>query len=214
MNELYTFFSCPWSQVAKIALYEAGIEFKSTVSKFNNAPSKVLDVCTRGDNPVLFEHDGTAHVGIYAIRSFIERITVNKFSYSNHPEIHRLLFLLDHAFMFEVMRLVYYPKITGERISTIDIQRGYKNLQTHLNHLNWLASKDYFLAGKKISWVDITATAFILCLDYLNMIEWPNVLHLKILYVKMKSRKSVSAVIESFKIIGYKPPLHYNQLDY
>lgn len=213
MNHLYTYLSCPFSQVIRIALTEANIDFEHIISKFNNIPKQVLDVCSRGDSPVLF-HNETAYVGIYAIRNLIDNITLNKFTHQNHPEIYRLLFLIEHYFTFEVMYPIYYSKILSKKISASEIQEGYKNLNIHLNHLNWLSSKDYFLYGRKISWVDIVATGFILCLDYLSLIKWHEYPSLKSWYMKIKSRKSVILTIRDFRIIGYKPPMHYLELDF
>lgn len=212
---LHTFMSCPLSQIVKIAIYEANIKCENTIyNKIGNPDDKILEICSRGDNPVLFI-DNIAHVGLYAIRNSVDKIMINKFSQKDNPEIYRLLFLLESSFLIEVMRPLYYSKVLSEyRASTIDIQNGHKNLRTHLNHLNWLASHDYFLVGRSMSWVDIVASAFILCLDYINLIKWQEFSNLKMWYMKMKSRKSVISTIKSFKIVGYKSPSHYLDLDF
>ena len=87
------------------------------------------------------------------------------------------------------------------------------NLRYHLKYLNFLADQRDWLAGDQFSFADMAAAAHLSAIDYLGEISWADAPCAKSWYSRVKSRRSLRAILAD-KLPGQPPPPHYADLDF
>ena len=210
-SSLYTFESCLSSQIVMIALNDVGIEFEQKIEKLSS--QFMVEHSVRGDKPVLIS-SSIPYVGIYSIRDHIEKLSYNKLSLRCNPQVSKLLLMFEYDFDIEVIHILYTLKVRGIQTNISSIRDAHRNLVAYLKYIEWLASSHYFLAGKSISWVDISVFARLMGLDYFSSISWTEYPNIKEWYMKMKSMSSIMKVVNKFKVPGEIPPNHFFKLDF
>ena len=93
------------------------------------------------------------------------------------------------------------------------IRAGQSNLRHHLDYIAWLAARRNWLAGDDFSLADIAAAAHLSTLDFLDDIRWADHDEVKLWYQRVKSRPSFRPLLAD-RIIGFRAPVHYADLDF
>lgn len=93
------------------------------------------------------------------------------------------------------------------------INEGIEYLKKYLTYFEQLF-QDYHWANKfQFSVADISLFTQLMCLDYCGQVPWLKVPEIKKWYMKLKHRKEAQILLAEH--IGvFKPPEHYNKLDF
>ena len=88
-----------------------------------------------------------------------------------------------------------------------------KNLDLHINYIEYLLSKHRWLASEIFTIADIASATQLSILDYLGYIDWNKYIKLREWYRIIKSKKGFRRILFD-KIPGYKPSRYYSELDF
>lgn len=112
----------------------------------------------------------------------------------------------------EKVRPVYERRNIGP--ANTDVLRAIRaNLGYQLGYIGLLSDQRSWLAGETMSFADLLAAAHISIADYLGEINWEAYPAVRDWYQRVKSRKSVRALLHD-RIAGLTPPKHYYDLDF
>lgn len=93
------------------------------------------------------------------------------------------------------------------------LRAAQANLRYQMSYLGLLADQRRWIAGDVMSFADIAAAAHVSVADFLGEIAWQAYPHAKTWYMRIKSRKSMRALLAD-KVPGLHPPPHYADLDF
>jgi len=82
-----------------------------------------------------------------------------------------------------------------------------------LDYIGFLCKRRKWLAGDTLSYADISAAAQLSTLDYFNDVPWEHNSDTKEWYALVKSRPSFQPLLKD-RVPGFKPPIHYDNLDF
>ena len=88
-----------------------------------------------------------------------------------------------------------------------------KNLDLHINYIEYLLSKHRWLASEIFTIADIASATQLSILDYLGYIDWNKYIKLREWYRIKKKKKGFRRILFD-KIPGYKPSRYYSELDF
>lgn len=222
MPILYHHWLSPAARFIRVLLLEKRIDFTLRLEKEWERRPAFLALNPAGEVPVLVMDDGNTYSGVMAIAEYIEEIV---------PE--PPLLIGDADARYEARRLVgwFHTKLGSEVSRHLVSEKLFKrflgigepdseaircashNLKTHLKYISHLTERRHYLAGAQFTMADAAAAAHISVIDYFGDIhfdEWPQV---KEWYVRVKSRRSIRALLED-RITGLRPPAHYQDLDF
>ncbi len=133
-------------------------------------------------------------------------------------EVRRLINWFCNKFFNEVMQYLYIEKVI-KRVSqkgcpdTNLIRAGKKNLEYHMQYLEYVLTQHNWLAGSYFSWADCFAASQLSVLDYMGDVKWDSFPETKSWYSKIKSRPSFRALLQD-TLPGMMPSIHYANLDF
>lgn len=93
------------------------------------------------------------------------------------------------------------------------LRAAQANLRYQMSYLGLIADQRRWLGGDVMSFADIAAAAHVSVADFLGEIAWASYPHAKDWYARIKSRKSMRALLAD-KVPGLSPPPHYKDLDF
>lgn len=93
------------------------------------------------------------------------------------------------------------------------IRAARANVRQHLKYTNWLAATRDWLAGPRLSYADVAASATLSILDYMGEIEWREFEAARDWYSRMKSRPSFRPLLAE-RVRGLAPASHYSDIDF
>ena len=231
MNRLTHFPLCPHSRSIRAVLAELQLEHESEVELPWAWRREFLAKNPAGNLPVLELENHMVLCGTYPITEYLSE------AYPTHPVDGRSvpLFPGDIEARAEIRRLVdwfhlkchneatrdllhekYYGRAASERGHTPNSEvliASTQNLKQHLRYIGFLADYRSWLAGDEMSFADLAAAAHISCLDYLGVVSWDDYPATKAWYVRIKSRRSFSSILED-RIPGLAPPPYYADPDF
>lgn len=222
MPVLYHHWLSPAARFIRVLLTEKRIDFTLRIEKEWERRPQFLALNPAGEVPVLVMDDGKAYSGVMAIAEFLEEIV---------PEPPLLLGDADER--YEARRLVgwFHTKLGSEVTRHLVQEMLYKrffgigepdshaircavhNLKTHLKYVSFLAERRHYLAGEQFTVADAAAAAHLSVADYFGNIYWQEWPQVKEWYMRVKSRRSVRALLTD-KINGLPPAPHYSELDF
>ena len=231
MHTLTHFRLCPFSRSIRIALSELGLEAAFVEERPWEGRPQFLAMNPAGELPILELSGGPMLCGAYAISEYLrdqpgedaDLTTVVLFpgTADEQAEVRRLVDWFHRKFDREVTREILHEKVyarlrTGGEAHTPDaeIMRAIRaNLRYHLKYLDFLADQRRWLAGDELSFADMAAAAHLSAIDYLGEVTWADYPLAKAWYARIKSRRSMRAVLTD-KLPGHPPPAHYANLDF
>ena len=183
-----------------------------------------LSLNPAGDVPVLVTEDGLVVSAGPVIAEYIEETEPGSHAdllWGEPPmraEIRRLVHWFEYKFNREVggpllaERVIKRFSGSGD-ISASVVRAALKNLQIHMDYIDWLSEQGNWLVGTKLSLADLAAAAHLSVLDFLGDIDWERHPEAKIWYSKMKSRPSFRELLGD-QVAGLVPPSHYSDMDF
>lgn len=221
MYTLYHFPLCPFSRLTRVMLVEKQVSFKLTIEKAWERSEFLASLNPALELPVLIV-EGKPISSIYAICEYLEvAYSSNSFfpgSNLVNAEIRRLFYWFNSKFYNEVTKYLFDEKVVshycgGQSPRSNFIRAAKTNLNYHLDYIEFLLKKRKWLAGDNLSLADLSAATQISTLDYLGDLIWDKHDLTKEWYAVLKSRPSFRPLL-SDRIMGFTPPVHYQNLDF
>jgi glutathione S-transferase len=219
---LYHFAPCPLSRAVRIALKEKDQAFATREVKPWLEEEALLLVNPAGTTPVLIVNDDTPVQGFYPVIEFLEELDLEPKLILGSPadkaKIRSVICWFAEKFYREVTEYLLFEKIIrrlslkGSPNSTAIIT-AKKNLEYHLDYLNYLLSNNSYLTGETITMADLVAAAQLSIIDLLGDIAWDKVGKVKGWYALIKSRPSFQSILKD-GIQGLVIPKHYLDPDF
>lgn len=223
MHVLYHTPLSPACRKIRLMLKEKSISFQLKQEDYWQRRMEFFVLNPAGEVPVLMvEKVLQPIVGAYAICEYLDEKFPEVQFYGNTPEeraeVRRIVEWFDVKFEREVSQNILFEKVFkrvmgyGEPSSEA-IRAGKSNLRFHLDYIAHLLSNRNWLAGEYLTMADITAAAYISCLDYLGEIDWDYKEPVKEWYSLIKSRPAFREILDD-KVHGFTPPDCYKDLDF
>ncbi len=212
---------CPYSRKVRLMLREMELVAElEEIEPWKRDPA-FLAVNPAAEVPVLLDDD-RAIVDSQVICEYIDEThqdrTLIGRTAPERAEIRRLVFWFDSKFDREVTDLLWREKLLARlkrsgTPSSEAVRAGSANIRHHLQYIGYLFETRRWLAGDDLSLADLTAAAHLSVIDYLGDVPWDENEAAKTWYAKIKSRPSFRPLLMD-RIVGFKPPLHYDDLDF
>mgnify|MGYP001334204127 FL=1 len=210
------------SRIARLILLEKNISFSLQVELTWERRNEFLALNPACTVPVAVDENNNIFVGVYVLAEYLEDISDKMLLIGEDPlersEVRRLSEWFRINFYNEVGKNIIYEKIFKKLEgkggpSPSSLRAGRTNIKSHLSYIEWLVGRRDWLAGRYISLADLTAAAYLSCIDYLNEVPWKDYPLAREWYARMKSRPSFRPLLNDF-LPGVPPPLHYTDLDF
>ena len=218
---LYHLPLCPFSRKVRVALREKGLAAELVETQPWNIGEEFLALNPAGEVPVLADGE-RAVCDSQAIAEYLEeaypQTSLLGRTLDERCEIRRLVAWFDAKFAREVTDLLWREKLVkrwkrqGFPRSEA-LREGTRNIRWHLAYIEHLYQSRRWLAGDDLSLADIAAAAHLSVLDYLGDVPWGEFQGARDWYAKMKSRPSFRPLLMD-RLIGLKPPAHYDDPDF
>ncbi|RMB01406.1 glutathione S-transferase family protein [Eilatimonas milleporae] len=222
MATLYHHWLSPAARFVRVLVMEKRLDVTLRLEKEWERRQAFLALNPAGEVPVLVMDDGSAYSGALAIAEYLEDTIAEPALMPENPdgryEVRRLLGWFHTKLGTEVTRLIVSEKLfkrflgMGEPDSD-SVRCAAQNLKTHLRYIGHLASRRHYLAGPVFTMADAAAAAHISVADYFGDIAWDAWPDAKDWYMRVKSRRSIRALLAD-RIPGLVPPPHYGDPDF
>lgn len=222
MSKLYHYWLCPFSRKIRLILGEKKAETELIIEKPWDCRMAFLEMNPEGWPPVFIDEDGTITAGSYAISEYLDEVHFDSrlmgLNSRERAETRRLVAWFDVKFFNEVTRNLLYEKHFKRRMGeglpdTTAIRAGHAHIHDHLEYIEWLVNRRYWLAGETLSMADLTAAAHLSCLDYLGDVPWDKHPVAKEWYARLKCRPSFRPLLQD-SVPALQPAAHYTDLDF
>lgn len=211
----------PFCRKIRVALREKGLAAELVEEQPWEQKEAFVALNPAGETPVLVDDD-LVICDSQAIADYLEEAypepTLYGQSLEQRNETRRLVAWFDSKFCREVTDLLWREKLL-KRLrrsgtpSSDAMRQGAANIREHLAYIAWLFEDRRWLAGDSLTMADITAAAHLSVLDYLGDVPWDKAPGARDWYAKIKSRPSFRPILQD-RLVGLKPPLHYDDLDF
>jgi glutathione S-transferase len=221
MMRLHHFPLCPFSRKVRVALREKELVAELEEEQPWDGDPSFLELNPAGEVPVLLDDD-LVIVDSSAITEYLEEAypqhTLLGSSLEQRAETRRLVAWFDVKLNREVTDLLWRQKLLNrvKRAGTPSseaLRAGMANIRLHLDYIGFLYERGNWLAGEELTLADIAAAAHLSVLDYLGDVPWDRHPEAKDWYAKIKSRPSFRPLLQD-RLTGFKPPAHYDDLDF
>jgi glutathione S-transferase len=211
----------PFCRKIRIALREKGLAAELVEEQPWEQREEFLRLNPAGETPVL-EDDDLVICDSQAIADYLEEAhpepTLYGRSLEQRNETRRLVAWFDSKFCREVTDLLWREKLLKRLArrgtpSSDALRQGAANIRWHLQYIAWLFEDRRWLAGEELTMADIAAAAHLSVLDYLGDVPWETAPGARDWYAKIKSRPSFRPLLQD-RLVGLKPPVHYDDLDF
>ena len=222
MRTLYHTPLSPFCRKVRLLLGEKKLEFNLIEEPVWERRKDFFRLNPAGEVPVMIDETGVILSSSYAICEYIEE------SYPGYnclgttalerSEVRRMVSWFDVKFYQEVAQPILFEKVFrrlmryGEPDSEI-LREGKRNILYHLDYIGHLVSERRWLGGDFLSLADMTAAAHLSVLDYLGDVPWEHHARVKEWYAPIKSRPAFRPMLAD-RVRGFKPPAHYDDLDF
>jgi len=225
MYTLYHHILCPFSRKIRFLLAQKGIHFELIKENFWERRREFIAINVMGSVPVLFDNNNHYVIsGSSVIAEYIEEKHDDSHNYFGdsllkRAESRRIQMWFDEKFYNEVSKHIlkeryfncFFTNKSSPSPEIISIAK--RNLNIHLNYLEFLLENRKYLAGDQISIGDFSAAGHISALDYFGDINWQNRDSIKEWYAVVKSQKGFVEILKD-RISVIKPSEHYSKLDF
>lgn len=211
----------PYCRKIRIALREKELAAELVEVRPWERDDAFLALNPAAEAPVLVDQ-GLVVCDSQAIADYLEdgypETTLYGRSLEQRNETRRLVAWFDSKFNREVTDLLWREKLL-KRLrragtpSSEALRAGAANIRGHLGYIAWLFESRRWLAGDELSMADIAAAAHLSVLDYMGDVPWDSAPGAREWYAKIKSRPSFRPILAD-RLVGMKPPPHYDDLDF
>jgi len=218
---LYHFPLSPFSRKIRLILAEKKLDFELVEEKYWERRREFIAMNPASQVPVLFENDKYIADSI-AVSEYLDeeytKIRLIGDSIEKRYEVRRIANWFNNKFYYEVSKYIVDERVikflnnSGEPNSNA-LRAAKSNIKYHLDYIEFLVSNRKWLAGEEFSLADITAAAHLSVLDFLGEVPWEYNENAKHWYSLIKSRPSFRPLL-SDKVLGFKPPPYYKNLDF
>ena len=212
----------PFCRKIRIQLKEKELDFSLVEEKPWERRDHLIALNPACEVPILQEEGKPPLAESFAISEYLEETHQERnligATTLERAEVRRLECWFDLKFNQEVTRNLLYEKYfkrqsgNGEPYSDA-IRAGKTNILYHLDYIGFLTQQRNWLAGDRLSLADIAAAAHLSSLDYFGDVPWEHNKDAKEWYALMKSRPSFREILQDH-IPGFRPPSHYDDLDF
>lgn len=221
MRLLFHYPLSPSSRLIRIFMKEKDLDFELINENFWERRPEFLKISPSSQVPALID-DEIKILDVMAMCEFLEETNPSKSMISGNAaqkaEIRSVANWFNNKFYYEVTRYILEEKVlkflrnSGEPNSEA-IRAGKTNLEYHMKYIEFLIKSRSWLGGDVFSLADISAAAQLSVIDYLGDVPWENNEAVKEWYSIVKSRPSFRPIL-SDRIVSFKPPKHYSDLDF
>lgn len=211
----------PQSRKIRLIMAEKKMLFVLKEEEPWNVSQEILNINPSGELPILV-FDGNVISGNYAITEYLEesnpQYKLLPEDIKEKAEVRRIMEWFDTKFYNEVYKYIVAEKIIKrfqykQAPNSKILKAGLNNLKFHMEYVDYLADRNNYIAGKKLSLADLTVAAHLSIIDYLGDISWNDYKNAKIWYAKIKSRPSFKDILKE-NIRGILPSKSYADLDF
>lgn len=218
------------SRAIRLLLAEYDVPFTLEEERVFEARDAFLDLNPAGTLPVLVAEGQRPVIGATPIAEFIDE-TIGTMqrdrrlypeSAASRAEMRRLvdwaLLKLEDDVTGPVVHERYTKRVLpsaqgGGAPDSASLRRARTAVDFHLRYFAWLAENRDWLAGRSMTFADVSAAAAFSVLDYLGEIEWNNQGDLRDWYARLKSRPSFRPLLAD-RLRNMPPVSHYVDLDF
>ncbi len=221
MLRLYHQPLCPFSRKIRLVLREKNLAAELVeVEPWERDPD-FLRLNPAAEVPVLVDGDlvvaDSAAIADHLNETHAEPELVGR-DRQRRNEVRRLVAWFDVKFRREVTDLLWGEKLLRRlkrngTPSSEALRAGAANIRGHLAYIGYLYEDRRWLAGDDLSLADLAAAAHLSVLDYLGDVPWEASAGARDWYAKVKSRPSFRPLLMD-RLVGLKPPVHYDDLDF
>lgn len=223
MWQLYQYPLCPFSRKVRFALAEKAVPHELVRELPWDRRDEFIDLNPAGQTPVLVAPNGGATlIDSSAICEYFEETVERTPLLGSGPidraETRRLVAWFDQKFYAEVGVLLLQERMYKRLVQRTSpdanlLRQAGRNVETHLDYIEYLLDHRRWLGGSTFSLADIAAAAHLSVADYLNGVDWTGHGEAKQWYSAIKSRPTFRPML-SEKMEGLAPPPHYDKLDF
>lgn len=219
--KLYHQTLCPYSRKIRLALREKNLVCELIDTRPWERLDTFMDINAAGEVPVLVDGDRTVCDSL-VIGAYLEETCPDPPLFGrtleDRIEIYRLVAWFDSKFAREVTDLLWRERVirTWKRDGwpRSELMRSAaERIRFHLAYIDYLFESRKWLAGNEMSMADLAAAGHLSVLDYLGDVPWDRAQGARDWYAKMKSRPSMRTILLE-RVIGMKPPEHYDDPDF
>ena len=223
MRILYHWPLCGASRSVRLFLAEKKLDYTRIVEPFWKKREEFCELNPRSQVPVLVEENGAVLCYGPVICAYLEEAYPGPVSYFGHTpqaraQTRSLCALLEGDFYRDVIHKIVFEKTLKKHfglgyLDSTRVREGTKELGEYLDYFSFLVGRRHWLAGEDYSLADMTAAAYLSCLDYLGHVPWEDYPEMKDWYARMKSRPSMRSLLED-RLPGLSPSPHYSDPDF
>jgi len=221
MLRLYHQPLCPFSRKIRLVLREKNLAAEVVeVEPWQRDPD-FLRLNPAAEVPVLVDDElvvaDSSAIADYLNETHGEPELIGR-SPAQRNEVRRLVAWFDVKFRRDVTDLLWGEKLMRRlkrngTPSSEALRAGAANIRGHLAYIGYLYEDRRWLAGDDLSLADLAAAAHLSVLDYLGDVPWDASAGARDWYAKVKSRPSFRPLLMD-RMVGLKPPVHYDDLDF
>lgn len=223
MWQLFQYPLCPFSRKVRFALAEKAVPHELVRELPWERRDEFIDLNPAGQTPVLVAPNGGAVlIDSSAICEYVEETVERTPLLGSGPidraETRRLVAWFDQKFYAEVGVLLLQERMYKRLVQRASpdatlLRQAGRNVEAHLDYIEYLLDHRRWLAGSTFSLADIAAAAHLSVADYLNGVDWTGHGEAKQWYSAIKSRPTFRPMLAE-KMEGLAPPPHYDKLDF
>jgi len=223
MWQLFQYPLCPFSRKVRFALAEKAVPHELVRENPWDRRDEFVDLNPACQTPVLVAPNGGAVlIDSSAICEYfeetVERAPLLGAGSLDRAETRRLVAWFDQKFYAEVGVLLLQERMYKRLVHRASpdatlIRQAGRNVEMHLDYIEYLLDHRRWLGGSTFGLADITAAAHLSVADYLNGVDWTGHGQAKQWYSALKSRPTFRPMLGE-KMEGLAPPPHYDKLDF
>lgn len=221
---------CPHSRFVRLLLSEYGLEPELVEERVWERRPEFLALNPAGETPVIVEEQVESVPGATIIAEWLDEtrglaLSPHRLMPDNpgeRVEVRRLTSWFHEKMFVEATEPLVRERIYkrymnrnqgGGAPDTQALRMARNNLRYHLKYIGWLARGRKWLAGEKMTQVDLAAAAHLSVADYLGDVPWDEDDFARDWYARMKSRPSFRPLLAE-SIAGMPPSSTYADLDF
>jgi glutathione S-transferase len=221
--EVYHYPLCPFSRKLRIILREKGLNFELITERYWQRRHDFLAMNPAGITPVL-KCDKILLASNNAIFEYLEeeypRPNLLSNTVEQRAEVRRVNDWFDIKFFNEVTNYLINERLlklldhelAAQGVNSVLIRAAKRNLEYHIQYLDFLLRSKEYLCGNGITIADYAAASQISVLDFFGDIAWQEG-RVKEWYSLIKSRPSFKSLLSDV-VPHISPPPHYKDPDF